>query len=52
MMNLQDIDSTDSDIFVETIRDSMLHGWPELASKSYDTPDGSSGSVNVDNSLR
>lgn len=46
MMNLQDVDSTDSDIFVETIRDSMLHGWPELASKSYDTPDGSPGSVN------
>lgn len=46
MMNLQDVDSTDSDIFVETIRDSMLHGWPELASKSYDTPDGAPGSVN------
>ena len=46
MMNLQDIDSTDSDIFLQTIRDSMLHGWPELASKSYDMPDGAEGSVN------
>ena len=45
MMNLQDVDSTDSDIFNETIRDSMLHGWLELP-KSYDTPDGSPGSVN------
>ena len=46
MMNLQDVDSTDSDIFLQTARDSMLHGWPELASKSYDMPDGAEGSVN------
>ena len=46
MMNLQDIDTTDMDIFTKTIRDSHMQGWPELASKSFESAEGDPGTIN------